>query len=141
MLEPSGTPIDVIGLPNRQSKVPRAAGMTRQSIPTGAPNSQSQDDAGYGKVGTGGIADGVPGKTQRLSDCLPQAQDAGSHQAAFAPGLGPLGKGDKGNGNAGPFNAPEFRSTKAQGQQPKPGRGDIGVNTSSINGMPPGTLD
>lgn len=93
MIEPNGTPIDVLGTPNRQSKVPMGTGQTRQSIHPGSPNSQAQDDAGYGKVGTGGISDGVPGHTRRLDDCVIQGQDGSSHQSAFVPSVGPINKG------------------------------------------------
>jgi hypothetical protein len=77
MIEPTGTPVDVLGVANRQSKVPMGTGQTRQSHDESAPNQQAQDDVGFGTVGTTGISDNTPGKT-RHSDCTTQAQDAGA---------------------------------------------------------------
>ena len=90
MIEPNGTPIDVLGAANRQSKVPMGTGMTRQSHDQSAPNQQAQDDSGFGSVGNGGINDNTPPKT-RHSDCTIQAQDAAA-VSGFSVG-GEINKG------------------------------------------------
>ena len=77
MIEPKGTPVDVLGVPNRQSKVPMGSGQAARNSYANAVLPQAQDHPGYGTPGTQGFSDTVPGKT-RHDKCTIQAQDAGA---------------------------------------------------------------
>jgi hypothetical protein len=133
MIEPSGSHIDVLGVPNRQSKVPMGQSAARQETKTGSPQEKAHDDPSFGKVGTGGMYDNPIGKTMLLDECAMGAGHSGSNASKFSAPLSPLNKGD-GRGKSGEsFASPELRSSKAQGQHPRPGRGDIGVAGSSAS--------
>ncbi len=135
MIEPSGTPISLP--PNRQGKAPAAGSKgpvgQRQTIDSGA----QDDPAGF----TGGVGDEGPGKTNVLDTCARPAQWSGSAVSKFPAPLTPLSVGAMGEGkSAVDGNSPEIRSSKAQGQQPKLGRGDIGVGSSQLPGFPAGII-
>jgi hypothetical protein len=89
MIEPSGTPVDVIGIPNRQSKVPglgpNQPGGCKQSIMRGCSNSQAQDIAGYGAVGLAGLVGSYADVTKQIGDQTKAGQDPGSTTMSFGP--------------------------------------------------------
>jgi len=116
MIEPTGTPVDVLGVKNNQSsKAPNAGKGQRQDaycVP------QAQDTPGFGKSFTAGINDEqAPGRTVHP---VKQAQDAGSVQAGISVGA----KVNKG--------APDWEGTKPIDLTPAK---DLGTNgDKSVDG-------
>lgn len=86
MIEPTGMPVDVLGLKNPQTKVLGNQGVKgqRQTMQYDA-GERGQDNKGIAALGTGAVGDDVPGNTVRemqRSTSGKQGQDAGSVQSS-----------------------------------------------------------
>lgn len=116
MIEPPGTPVDVIGFPNTQTRSTvfgnQPGGMKQNTKPGGSLD-RAQDDPGMGQVSTAGIGDNVPPVQDH--GCYVGSQSMGAAARNFGPttdsGMGAVSSRQGASGHA-PFSEPSGYDAK-----------------------------